>query len=162
MGFPAKFVRNEIGIPYGFADNHVGKIIHKTRLLMFGFCKAAILPIFLIAAGCTQEQGALVRGTVTYEGKRLEGGTVLFNPVDDELPATHAPIQADGTYQLRATPGEHKVVVNFYTKVNPEVEVGDSGYQVPRPLIPPKYSSLQTTPLRATVEPGESTVDLKL
>lgn len=159
-----KFARNGIGIPFGYADNHAVENIHEKRPLMFGFCKAAILPIFLIAAtsGCTHEQGALVKGTVTYEGKRLGGGTVLFNPMDDDLPATHAPIQTDGTYQLRATPGKHKVVVNFYTKVDPEVEVGDPGYQVPRPLIPPKYSSLQTTPLRATVEPGETTVDLTL
>lgn len=137
--------------------------------------KACTLFSLLLAAmllGCSGNAGPQafpVQGTITYDGKPLSRGTIIFNPVDETLPASRGEIQADGTYVLSlsregdgAVAGEHRVIVNSSTEVKSGLEVNDPNYELPRPLIPPKYSSLSTTPLSETVKAEPNTIDIEL
>ncbi|WP_146432031.1 hypothetical protein [Blastopirellula retiformator] len=126
----------------------------------------------LAAIGCGGQQGPRpypVRGVITFDGKPLTRGTIIFNPVDQAHPASRGEIQSDGSYVLSLTaagdgaiPGEHRVIVNSSTQVESGLEVGDPNYQIPRPLVPPKYSSLSTTPLSHTVKAEANTIDIAL
>lgn len=123
-----------------------------------------LLVIAAMASGCGDGANTYpVRGTVTYEGETLDRGSVLFNPVDAELPPARATIQSDGTYELRAAPGEYKIVVNLFTETDPELEPDDPDYEAPESLLPRKYSTLTRTPLQETVEDKEQNIiDLDL
>ncbi|UUO06393.1 hypothetical protein M4951_23985 [Blastopirellula sp. J2-11] len=137
--------------------------------------KALTLFALLAAAtslGCSGNSGPQsfpVQGKVTYEGKPLSRGTIIFNPVNEALPASRGEIQADGTYKLSlaqkgdgAVPGEHRVIVNSSTQVKQGMEIDDPNYELPRPLVPIKYSSLSTTPLSQTVKAEANTIDIEL
>ncbi len=134
---------------------------------IIGFrCRAAyvLLVMVLLVAGCGGADGMYpVRGTVSYEGQPLDGGTILFNPVDASLPPARAAIQADGTYELKAVPGEYKIIVNWYAEAaDPDLEPDDPRYVEPESLLPPEYSSLIATPLKGTVQAEETQIDLEL
>jgi hypothetical protein len=123
------------------------------------------LPLLVLAmvVGCGDGSNtSTVHGTVTHEGKTLERGTLLFNPVDASLPPSRATIQSDGTYELAAVPGDYKITVSLFSETDPNLEPGDPGYEEPKSLIPVKYSSLNSTPLRGTVESQETAIDLEL
>lgn len=122
----------------------------------------ALLMGLIAAAGCGNENESVVRGKVTYQGKSLSGGTILFNPTDETQPSAHTAINADGSYEIKAIAGENKVIINWYSEVDPTLESGDAGYTIPKPLIPPKYSNIDTTPLVRTVEKQETVIDFEL
>lgn len=122
-----------------------------------------LLALIGLASGCSDNAGTTpVRGTVTYQGKPLEGGTVLFNPINSAHSPARAKIQPDGTYELHAPPGEHKIAVNLYTETDPSLEPDDPGYKPAQSLIPEKYSSIARTPLKGTVTEQETVIDLEL
>ncbi|MEW4563854.1 hypothetical protein AB1K70_15070 [Bremerella sp. JC770] len=125
------------------------------------FAWLLLLPL-VAAIGCGNENESIVRGTVTYQGKSLTGGTILFNPVDETQPSAHTVIKDDGSYEIKAIAGENKVIINWYTEVDPTLEPGDPGYTIPKPLIPPKYSNIDTTPLTRTVGKQEAVIDFEL
>ncbi len=116
---------------------------------------------FLI--GCSQgPEGTSVRGTVTYSGKPLERGTILFNPVDQKLPSSRTEIKEDGSYELVAAPGDYQVIVTSYSSAPPTVAPDHPDYVRPKSAIPIKYNSLQTTPLKHTIPESDAVIDLKL
>lgn len=130
-----------------------------------------LLTLGLATLGCGAEGPATypVRGTVTCQGKPVPHGTVIFNPVATTQPPARGTIGPDGTYELTtyrsrdgAMAGEHKIIVNATTKVDPNLEVGQPGYQAPESLVPTEYSSLSTTPLQRTVAEQENVIDLEL
>ncbi|QDU78286.1 hypothetical protein Pan97_53710 [Bremerella volcania] len=121
-----------------------------------------LLMSLVAAAGCGNENESIVRGKVTYQGKNLTGGTILFNPIDETQPSAHAAIHSDGSYEIKAIAGENKVIINWYSEVDPTLEPGDPGYTIPKPLIPSKYSNIDTTPLVRTVEKQETVIDFAL
>lgn len=122
---------------------------------------ACLIPL-LAAFGCGNENESIVRGKVTYQGKNLTGGTILFNPLDETQPSAHTAIQEDGSYEIIAIAGENKVIINWYSEVDPTLEPGDAGYTIPKPLIPPKYSSIDSTPLVRTIDKQEAVIDFDL
>ncbi len=136
-----------------------------------GGCLAVFLAIGAVVAGCGENRPVTcpVHGKVTYQGKPVPRGTVLFNPVDPTQPPARGMIASDGTYELTtfragdgAVPGKHKIVINATTEVDPAREVGELGYRIPQSLVPAEYSSLSTTPLERTVGGPEKTIDLEL
>ncbi|MBA2113529.1 hypothetical protein [Bremerella alba] len=131
------------------------------RFTQFGFTLALLIPL-VAAVGCGNEKESVVRGKVSYQGKNLTGGTILFNPMDETQPSAHTAIGADGSYEIRAIAGENKVIINWYSEVDPTLEPGDPGYTIPKPLIPPKYSNIDTTPLVHIVEQKEAVIDFEL
>jgi len=116
-------------------------------------CTAQCGLALLLLAGCAP--GGLhvvpVSGTVTFDGKPLTSGTVIYLP-DSEQGNTmpHEPrgrIEADGTYQLftlrqaGAPPGAYRVAV---VAVKPGTE---DSFEPPQYLVPPQYASPETSGL---------------
>ena len=93
-----------------------------------------------------------VRGVVTYKGKPLTQGTVVFEP--DAGREAHGPIQPDGSFVLTtfrkddgALPGAHRVSVA----------------DVPKNVLPLKFRNAASTGLEIEVsaEKTDYPVDLK-
>jgi hypothetical protein len=136
--------------------------------------------------GCESAQHfehAKVHGRVTYQGKPVPLGSVLFVPVvppaDGSMQPASGTINPDGTYELKsqadagAILGEHKVVVmavdagktpeNYDpTKGPPPGPVMAAGSHSFKMLVPKKYSDPASTPLTRKVVPGDNTIDLEL
>lgn len=133
------------------------------------------------AAGCGPgyPETAEVHGEVTYAGKPVPEGRILFWPAEGR-PAM-ADLAADGSYSLTtffsrdgALPGEHRVTIKA-TRVHfggagpgapaapgPEAPPQGAGTPVVEWLVPPVYERPETSPLRATVKPGENVIDFHL
>ncbi|WP_166827117.1 hypothetical protein [Thalassoroseus pseudoceratinae] len=106
-----------------------------------------------------------VSGTITYDGKPVTTGTVMFTPVGGGPPAT-GQIQQDGTYNLKtyeegdgAVLGEHKVTI---VALDMGSGLPEEAASEPRALIPDKYGRDTTSGLTATVTDGENTIDFPL
>jgi hypothetical protein len=116
-------------------------------------------------AGCGGETGPTsypVTGKVTYRGKPVTTGRVVFNPSGAGMEMVEGEIQPDGSYRLKgAVPGEYRVTVHAFTPGIGEEGV-DANYKPPQPLVPAKYGSLDATPLTRNVEEKENVIDLAL
>jgi hypothetical protein len=112
----------------------------------------------LAGAGCGPRRPALhaVSGEVHFEGQPVAGAGVLFCP-DGGRPAGAITDDA-GRFQLRtwqdadgAIAGMHFVCV---TKTVPAATKTESDYQETKNVLPSRYASPVTSPLRADVRPG--------
>jgi hypothetical protein len=103
-----------------------------------------------------------VKGRITYNGKPVPTGTVQFMPVNAGPMAT-GEINQDGTYTLTtdkrggACAGKYRVVVMAFP---PRENM--TPYDNFESIIPPKYSSLAFTDLKATVEERDNVCDFTL
>ncbi|UUO04334.1 hypothetical protein M4951_13115 [Blastopirellula sp. J2-11] len=123
----------------------------------------SLVVFLLFAVGCSQpDVGSDVQGKVTFDGQPLDGGVILFNPLNADLPPIRANIQPDGAYQLKAEPAEYKVIVKWYEKQSGDIQAEDPRYHEPKLLTPKKYASLQTTPLQFKVAKEKEVIDLDL
>lgn len=93
---------------------------------MFRFEVLGLVAVLLLFTGC--EQVANVKGTVTGNGKAVEGGDIIFKPLATGVKPAAGPIDSDGSFVLKTA--------------------GNSG------LVPGKYTVLFTAPL--PVEDAES------
>jgi len=127
------------------------RVIVVRTLLLFSLVVA-------LAAGCTRKGGletAPVSGKVTYRGKAVPTGTVMFVP--DEGPAATGEIGSDGAYKLTtyttndgAVLGKHKVTVTALQGMGDALPEQRS--PTPPPLVPAKYLSGETSGLTAEVK----------
>ena len=133
-----------------------------------GLAGSALVIAAAFAAGCggrtTADYGSLelgdVGGTVTLDGKPLEGAVVRF--YQGETRYSYGQTDADGYYTLRynseqagVSPGEKRVFIST-SVTGPEVK-GGGGEE----LVPAKYNT--KSELEATVEPnGSQTFDFAL
>ena len=137
------------------------------------------VPRFLIAAtlatmvlGCGGPAGlpnmVPIRGTVSYNGRMLTAGTVIYAPLSAEGRQARGTIQPDGSFRLTtlrnndgAQQGEYKIVV-IALEPHPgeppsREEVEAAGGQIKRAsLIPERYTSAGTTDLTDTVQDDHS------
>jgi len=124
----------------------------------------------VIASGCSSKSGletAPVSGKVTYRGKALPTGTVMFVPTAG--PAATGEISSDGSYKLTtyaagdgAVIGSHKVTITALQGMGDALPEQRSA--TPPPLVPAKYLSDTTSGLVAEVKPktkNEVNFDLK-
>jgi len=109
-----------------------------------------------------------VTGLVTYEGKPVEGASVTF--VSNASVATFATTDASGKFSMatRGAPGlpagEYQVGISKVESGNvPKMAAEDmmkmqkaGPSAIPKPLLPPKYSSVQSSGLTATVTTDKS------
>jgi hypothetical protein len=125
-------------------------------------CMAAIA----LGAGCgnSNRKTAPVEGTITYKGKPVPHGTVMFQP--DDGPAATGEIQ-NGRYVLTTDPdgdgavlGKHKVTV---------ISLEDQSARLPEdraPLLPAvvplKYSFPDRSGLTATIEDKNNVINFDL
>jgi len=119
----------------------------------------------VLVVSCGGDNLIPVEGTVTYDGKSLPHGSIAFHPdASKGNKAAHAAGGeiSDGQFRLKtldrygAPPGWYKVTVISTAPTDPEK------YEVPKSLIPEKYTRVDTTPITLEVKTGGSyTIELK-
>jgi hypothetical protein len=143
-----------------------------TRMLMTArfrvgvfFIVVALLLLPLIGCGERRAGTAIVRGTVTLNGKAVPNGTVNFIP--EMGPSATGEIQPDGSYTLTtykpgdgAVLGTHKVVI--VAMADNAGMLPEARSPTPPPIVPVKYTSPATTDLTAQVEDKENTINFDL
>lgn len=138
------------------------------------------------ALGCglkTRLEGLVpVEGTVTFQGKAVEGATVVFVPATAATRAAVGRTDAAGRFSLTtkdpgdgAAPGPYLLTVSK-TEATGGLSTAEAeqwsrrrenfGKYPPRPkiteLLPKKYKVANTSGLQTTVSPGQNTVDITL
>jgi len=146
--------------------------------------------LLFAAAACNSPRPPVpVSGTVTLDGKPVEGATVTFHLIGDDKEGRPATGQTDkaGAFRLKsgnedgARPGEYKVVIVKSVLADPKLKVPDfpdtpegrnqrdhflwkhfGDDQPPyRNVLPDRYGDLKATPLTCKV-PGDSPVHFPL
>lgn len=127
----------------------------------------------LVAIGCGSDgkpRRVPVNGTITYIGKPVPNGDVVFVPVDASN-GFRARGKANELGQFTLTTfdegdgaiaGEYKVTVFAYRPVDPKRDAGMIAPRVGFPAVPQKYFDQQTTDLSATVGDKATEVALEL
>ncbi len=104
-------------------------------------------------AGCGGEPKLpeyTVKGTVKYDGKPLESGSVVLDPIDGVGGAASGGIQ-NGTFELKSQPGKKKVRI---TAVRETGEKDQYGELISESYIPSKYND--ETTLEFEVKPDNT------
>src|SRR5262249_51114436 len=119
---------------------------------------ALVLVIVGLASGCSRKSGmetAPVSGKVTYRGKAVPTGTVMFVP--GEGPAAAGEIGSDGSFKLMtssagagAGTGTHKVTITALQGMGDALP--EQRKATPPPLVPAKYLNGETSGLVAEVK----------
>jgi hypothetical protein len=150
---------------------------------------AFCLPAILLACGCGGNDWpatAAVSGTLSRGGKPVAGATVCFQ-ADGAPRFGYGTTDAAGRYTVStfepgdgAMIGEHAVVItveNPGSAVAADVssDMSSPEYQAAyekglraaskpaqNPAVPARYGSPDTTPLKATVKPGDNIIDFDL
>jgi hypothetical protein len=128
-----------------------------------------LLLLLMAASGCGERAGS-VEGTVTFQGKPLSSGSIVFYADDDQNDSGHI---ADGKYTVGRVPvGDVKVVVMSFpvgeaTKLPKGKETTKPGDPPPAKAekfvpIPAKYSSRETTDLKYKITGGSQKIDIDL
>jgi hypothetical protein len=118
-----------------------------------------LLTVAFAALGCGKEKRnlATVTGKVTYHGKPLSFGAVIFQPEGGQFAVGE--IQPDGTFEMvtanegkGAVVGKNGVRVNCFEKPAGSKPGGERA--LGKSLIPEKYSSCATSGITVDVKPG--------
>ena len=150
-----------------------GTSIMKRSTLFLG-----LLILALVSTGCGPAKLPVVRitGKVTFEGKPVEGASVIFSPMDSEGRLASGLTDAKGEFlvltqgavKTGVLPGHYRIAVFKYTLVdarnNPVVLSGESepfdpskrtpgssARPVPKLALPDKYKNAETSGLTAEV-----------
>jgi hypothetical protein len=166
---PARRVRNSISL---FDREAIDMSVRITMSLMAG------LGLVLSLGGCSTDPNmpklGKVHGKVTYKGKPLDGGHIVFTPATGKGGETGqvatGEINPDGTYEMTtfntgdgAILGQHIVTVVVQKGEMPKPdEYSRIKYELPKNLAPTKYASADKSPLRCTVVEGGTTFDIEL
>ena len=133
-----------------------------------------ILLVFLTicAAGCNSGPRSVpIFGSVSFEGKPIEKGTIELIPIDGtpgpstggpivdgryDVAAAHGPREG-GVYQVRITALKKtgKTMPNIMKPGGPPVELEDN-------FIPPKYNRESTLKITVTAEAAGKGIDFRL
>ena len=127
---------------------------HSTSVIRASSFAWWILLALSAISGCGEESDSVaVRGKVFYRGEPLSNAAITFFP-NTGRPVT-APLSQQGDYDTALPPGEYSVIVNVGTELPPGFKEGDP---LPPPKIdlPPEYTTLARSTLRATVTPDQS------
>jgi hypothetical protein len=125
----------------------------------------ALAALALVGCGGGGPQLGIVRGTVSYKGKPVPNGTVMFVPANG--PSATGTINPDGTYTLTtykagdgAVLGTHKVVVAALADTRGRLP--EDRDPLPPSIVPVKYTNIATTDLTRDVKEGDNQFDLPL
>lgn len=131
----------------------------------------SIVPFLLlvVAVGCGRRgpETVHVAGTVTYQGKPLPLGSVMFVPEDRHMQSGGSVIDGQGQYQLNLTPGRYGVAIQMIARRRGQPAPDGEGARMNMPevdwLIPENFANPQTSRITVTVEPGkDNNIDLPL
>ena len=129
----------------------------------------------LMAVGCGEPKPAVcpVSGSVTYRGKALPGGTVMFMREGGGR-SVMGVIDSQGNYRLEAEPGSYRVELNDKPPITDVGESPDDEFVAPemvgpptpsqwRPILPHRFRRFGTSGLMATVSAdGVNQIDFHL
>jgi hypothetical protein len=138
----------------------------------------------VVVIGCSDSSGLAKRypvsGTINYNGKPVEKGTVTFTPTQSDGRTASGDI-TNGRYSLTtaapgdgALPGSYKVTVTAKEMDTTELKAIAKGGQFhhdeafakavkeAKPLVPVKYSLADTSGLTAEVKAQTNTIPLEL
>ena len=123
------------------------------------------LAVCLAFVGCGGDNKAVVKGSVKFEGKWIEKGSINFNPIDGKGTSEGGEIK-DGQFSVRVPVGLMKVHITGVPKVvgmRPAQE-GPGGKEMPITVesIPRKYADLNETLLQIDVRAGVNQKDWDL
>lgn len=114
--------------------------------------------ILLVTIGCGGQSGAMpkatVTGTVTYQGKPLSAGRVVFFHPSGQ--AVGGDLGANGAFKLVAFQGKNQVAVECFEQPNPDLKGGPRSMMARKSLIPGRYAEFSTSGLTFEVKPGEN------
>ncbi|MFN0199719.1 MAG: carboxypeptidase regulatory-like domain-containing protein [Planctomycetaceae bacterium] len=139
--------------------------------VIYNMYRLTLICSIVFALGCTGDAGPAlpelepVTGTVTLDGKPLGNADVFFVPVNQGLEAI-VKTNAEGVYELEIrgnkgiAAGDYKVTI--VKRVKPDGSDIDKGGGLGENLLPPKYSEIPTTELKATVPKGGGKIDFPL
>ena len=114
-----------------------------------------LLSVLLLPfSGCARSGSDVteVRGTVSYQGKALPQGVVLFQPAAQSTGSRPAvgEITADGTYEMSAFPSQKGVLPGEY-RVSIDAHTGSFINNNVVYIAPKRYADPNTSGLTATV-----------
>jgi hypothetical protein len=126
--------------------------------------------ILALATGCSDSdrmQTAPVKGVVTYKGKPVPNGTIMFMPSAGGKAAT-GELDKEGRFELTtysdgdgAVLGSHDIAVVALEEMKDVLPEQRSG--LPKPLVPDKYLSHTTSGLKFDVKPeGDKNAKIEL
>jgi hypothetical protein len=131
---------------------------------------AVALMSALAATGCGSGGPVMgrVSGTVTYQGKPIEKGTVTFISTDSERPNATGDING-GSYTIQTTEPGDGAVVGDYKVVISDIDPNLANTALPgapvkkaKSALPKKYLNADTSELTVKVESGSQTKDFDL
>ena len=124
----------------------------------------ALIPVLALVSGCGEKRVRVVpvTGKVSFQGQSPAGAQVVLHPVSaTTVPANFAAtatVNGDGTFQIagyengdEAPPGDYVATVQWFKIVESE---GGRGPNV----LPPKYASKDSSPIKITVGSGPTAV----
>ena len=147
-------------------------VVRATSTLVRRACTLVMLASICVFAGCGDSLPATVSGKVTIDGKDLSGnenvtGNVVFYPSGGGA-AAFGNVSAGGNYEVTTgstkgiEPGEYKVTARVI-EIEPPPAGGQHKVAPPQKLLSPeRYSDIEKTDLKFTVEAGSQTLDLDL
>jgi len=122
--------------------------------------------IFVVIAGCSGVKKVTVKGTVSYEGKRVSSGMLQF--VGPEGAYSASMVQPDGTFIMTdVLPGETKVGVMESPQGSGSSSSGDNKASAPPKVtpssLPEKFRDPQKSGVSVTIaaDTRELHIDLK-
>lgn len=141
-------------------------------MVAFQFACSRFAPFFVLVlvVGCSKSDHmhtAPVKGVVTYMGKPVPNGTVMFMPSAGG-PAATGELDKQGHFELTtysagdgAVLGSHAVSVTAMEEMKDVLPEQRSG--LPKPIVPDKYLSHTTSGIKIEVKPeGDKNVKLEL
>jgi hypothetical protein len=141
----------------------MGKGMRRPSICRIDATHAIALGLALMV-GCGDSQPTLT-GVVTLDGAPLTTGNIAFLPTGEGAGAS-ATIGSDGSYDVRTgsvrglAPGDYVVTVSAN---GPPVTKPGSDLPLPGKLLTPKkYSTSQSSDLRANVQPGDNNLNFDL
>lgn len=134
------------------------------RVALFGACLIGLLG----HTGCGRRPTlALVSGRVTLDGKPLEFGSVMIQPVAG--PAARGSIRPDGGFTVGTfAPGDGAIVgpatvrVACYEQQRPGAPPPQGELALGKSLIPDKYTQFETSGIAVTVAAGMGPLEIDL
>ena len=106
----------------------------------------------LVLAGCGGDGRVSVTGTVSYDGRPVEQGTISFVPLDPSQAPEGGGI-VDGRFALSVPPGKKQVQITGSRPLPADQQDSESGGPLYEDYIPPRFNTEST--LTAEVKAGE-------
>jgi len=127
-------------------------------------CLVPLVLALAVLAGCSSSKRVPVSGTVTFDGKPVDGGVIAFLPEGDVAPGGKGTVSGEiveGKYSLPSgrgpDAGKYKVQITWNKKTGKQIDTpGDPGTKMDDTVqvIPPKYN--KQTILTAEIKSGSN------